>query len=153
MDKAKGIVEKIEKKTSAAGKEYYFATIGAVRFLFFDQKIAEYEGKEVEIEYEIKTDAKGTTYWGRFPGAAKPAGTAAGIRRGMSPEELKQKAIQIKITAKTMCFSYAKDLVIAKLAANPDELPPSTEQITKELDAYIKFMLGLLVGNMKELEG
>ena len=149
MEKAKGIVTKIEKKTTAAGKELTFATIGGVRFMFWDKKIADYQDKEVEIEYTTETNEYGTTFKGNFPGQAKTGG--APMKRGASPEELKQKAIDMKLRTKTMCFSYGKDLVIA--FNRPEALPRTPEEIIKEMDVYIKYMLGLVAGNIRELEG
>lgn len=147
MEKAKGIVTSVEKKVSAAGKDYFFAIIGGVKFLFFDKKIEECKDKEIEVEYTIKTDDKGTTFFGNFPGQAKSGGGAP--RRGSSPEELRQKAIDMKLRTKTMIFSYAKDLVIAR-KAGLDAL--NAEGICIELDIYIKHMLNLVAGNIKELE-
>jgi hypothetical protein len=148
-EKAKGLCTKIEKKTSAAGKDYYFATVGGVRMLIFDNKIEDYQDKEVELEYTIKTDDKGTTFMANFPGAAKTGGGAP-PKRGTSPEELKQKAIDMKLRTKTMVMSYAKDLVISRnggaLTLNPDE-------VVKEMDVYIQYMLNKVAGNIKELDG
>ena len=143
-EKAKGIVTKIEKFTSKAGKDYYFATIGGVRMLFFDSKIADYQDKEIEVEYTEKTDDKGTTFMGNFPGQAKTGG--APMKRGSSPEELKQKAIDMKLRTKTMCFSYGKD------AAN--HLHPqgaSKEEYWVTMDFLITKMLEKCAGNIKEL--
>ena len=150
-EKAKGIVTKIEKFTSKAGKDYYFATIGGVRMLFFDSKIADYQDKEIEVEYTEKTDDKGTTFMGNFPGQAKTGG--APMKRGSSPEELKQKAIDMKLRTKTMIFSYAKDLVIAFKHGPTGDKAMTAEEITKEMDVYIQHMLKLVAGNIKELEG
>jgi hypothetical protein len=149
MEKAKGLCTKIEKKTSAAGKDYYFATVGGVRLLIFDKKIEDYQDKEVELEYTIKTDDKGTTFMANFPGAAKTGGGSA-PRKGTTPEELKQKAIDMKLRTKTMVFSYAKDIVLANCDPRGTRDP---EAICKEMDVYIKYMLGLVAGNIKELEG
>ena len=145
MEKAKGTVTNIEKKTSAAGKDYFFATIGGVKFLFFDTKIADCQGKEIEIEYTTKTDEKGTTFFGNFPGQAK---TASPIKRGLSPEELKFKAIDAKLRTKTMCFSYGKD------AANHlcSEGTPK-EEYWATMEYLITNMLKMVSGNIKELEG
>jgi hypothetical protein len=107
IEKAKGVVTAVEKKTSAAGKDYFFATIGQVKFLFFDSKIQEKLNQEIEIEYTTKVDDKGTTFFGNFPGQAKTSSPAP--RKVSSPEELKQKAIDMKLRTKTMCMSYAKD--------------------------------------------
>ena len=146
-EKAKGLCTKIEKKTNAAGKDYYFATVGGVRMLIFDKKIEDYQDKEVELEYTIKTDDKGTTFMANFPGAVKSAGGGA-PRRGTTPEELKQKAVDMKLRTKTMIFSYAKDLVLHREGAkllNPEE-------ICKEMDVYIQHMLKLVAGNIAELK-
>lgn len=149
-EKAKGVCTKIEKKTSAAGKDYFFATIGGVKMLFFDKKIEEYLNKEIEVEYTIKTDEKGTTFFGNFPGQAKSGGGAP--KRGVSPEELHFKKIDAKIRTKTMIFSYAKDLVIANgFSGDKAAIPP--DAICKEMDVYINFMLGKVANNIKELEG
>jgi len=149
-EKAKGIVTKIEKFTSKAGKDYYFATIGGVRMLFFDSKIADYQDKEIEVEYTEKTDDKGTTFMGNFPGQAKTGG--APMKRGSSPEELKQKAIDMKLRTKTMIFSYAKDLTIANQPPGGNGHPPRLpEEACKEMDVYIQHMLKLVAGNIREL--
>jgi len=150
-EKAKGIVTQITEKTSAAGKNYYFATIGGVKFLFFDSKIKDYLDKEVEIEYTEKNDDKGTTFFGNFPGAARSGGGGA-PKRGSSPEELKQKAIDMKLRTKTMIFSYAKDLVIAN-RLGPEVISVTADDICKEMDVYIQYMLKLVSNNIKELEG
>uniref|UniRef100_A0A6M3J0N8 Uncharacterized protein n=1 Tax=viral metagenome TaxID=1070528 RepID=A0A6M3J0N8_9ZZZZ len=150
-EKAKGIVTLIEKKTSAAGKEYFFATIGGVRMLFFDKKIEDCIDKEIEVEYTEKKDEKGITYFGNFPGQAKTGG--APMKRGSSPEELKQKAIDMKLRTKTMIFSYAKDLVIAFKHGPTGDKAMTAEEITKEMDVYITFMLNKVANNIKELEG
>ena len=149
MEKAKGVVSKIDKRTSKAGKDYYFATIGGVDFLFFDSKILDYLDKEIEIEYTQKTDDKGTTFFGNFPGQAKTGGGAP--KRGSSPEELKQKAIDMKLRTKTMIFSYAKDLVIENKASSGVRRDPT--EITAEMDVYIQYMLKLVANNIKELGG
>ena len=147
-EKAKGIVEKIDKKTSAAGKDYFFATIGGVKFLFFDKKIEDTLNTEIEIEYTTKTDDKGTTFFGNFPGQAKTGG--APVKRGASPEELKQKAIDMKLRTKTMVMSYAKDLVIAN-RLGPEVISVTADDICKEMDVYIQYMLKLVAGNIREL--
>ena len=145
-EKAKGIVSKIDKKTSAAGKDYFFAHIGGVKFLFFDKKIEDFLDKEIEIEYTIKEDDKGTTFFGNFPGQAKTGGGAP--RKGTSPEELKQKAIDMKLRTKTMCFSYAKD------AANHLHPQGATkEEYWATMEYLIQKMLEKCAGNIKELEG
>ena len=147
MEKAKGIVTQIEKKTSQAGKDYFFVTIGGIRFLFFDKKIEDCLDKEIEVEYTTKTDDKGTTFFGNFPGAAKTGGGSP-MKRGSSPEELKQKAIDMKLRTKTMCFSYAKD------AAN--HLHPqgmTKEEYWATMDFLIGKMLEKCAGNIRELEG
>lgn len=149
IEKANGIVTKIEKKTSQAGKDYFFATIGGVRFLFFDKKIEECQDKEIEIEYTEKTNEKGTTFIGNFPGATKTGSGA--LKRGLSPEELHFKKIDAKLRTKTMVMSYAKDLWIANHKQN--EMGTEPEASCKEMDVYIKYMLGLVAGNIKELEG
>ena len=147
-EKAKGLVESVEKKASAAGKEYFFAVIGGVRMLFFDSKIQDMLNKEIEVEYETKTDEKGTTFFGRFPGSAPKTGGAP--KRGSSPEELKQKAIDMKLRTKTMVMSYAKDLWIANHKQN--EMGCDPKEICAEMDIYINHMLGKVAGNIKELE-
>ena len=144
MEKAKGIVEKIEKKESKAGKDYFFATIGGVKFLFFDKKIEDMLDKEIEIEYTEKTDDKGTTFFGNFPGQAKTGG--APMKRGASPEELKQKAIDMKLRTKTMCFSYGKD---AASHLHPQGTPK--EEYWATMDFLITKMLEKCAGNIKEL--
>lgn len=146
-EKAKGMVTAVEKKTSAAGKDYFFATIGGVKFLFFDSKIQEKLNQEIEIEYTTKVDDKGTTFFGNFPGEAKPQGGSP--RKGSSPAELKQKAIDMKLRTKTMIFSYAKDLVLANHHTQSQVDP---EAICKEMDIYINHMLKLVANNIKELE-
>jgi len=145
MENAKGIVTKIDKKTSAAGKDYFFATIGGVKFLFFDKKIEDFLDKEIEIEYTEKMDAKGTTFFGNFPGAAKTGGTP---KRGSSPEELKQKAIDMKLRTKTMCYSYAKDA-----ASHLHPQGTSKEEYWATMDFLIQKMLEKCAGNIKELGG
>jgi hypothetical protein len=149
-EKAKGVVTKIVPKESKAGKKYWFVTIGGVEFLFFDAKIVDFDQKEIEVEYTIKTDEKGTTFFGNFPGVQRTAGGGAPPKRGTSPEELKQKAIDMKLRTKTMVMSYAKDLVISRnggaLTLNPDE-------VVKEMDVYIQYMLNKVAGNIKELDG
>jgi hypothetical protein len=144
-EKAKGIVTHVEKKTSAAGKDYFFATIGQVKFLFFDKKIEESLNKEIEIEYTTKVDDKGTTFIGNFPGQAKSSSPAP--RKGSSPEELKQKAIQTKISAKTMIFSYAKD---AANHLHPEGTPK--EKYWETMEFLINNMLAKVANNIKELE-
>ncbi len=144
-EKAKGLVTSIEKKTSAAGKDYFFATIGGVKFLFFDKKIEECKDKEIEIEYTTKQDDKGTTFFGNFPGQAKSSGGGA-PRARTSPEELKQKAIDMKLRTKTMCIAYAKD--------GANHLHPqgaSKEEYWATMDFLINKMLEKCAGNIKEL--
>jgi hypothetical protein len=148
MEKAKGIVTEIVTKTAKSGKDYWFVTIGGVKMLFFDSKITEFLDKEIEVEYDIKTDDKGTTFMGRIPGSSKPSGGAP-PKRGTSPEELKQKAIDMKLRTKTMIFAYAKDIVIANHAQR--QLGYDPEALVKEMDVYIKYMLGLVNNNIKEL--
>jgi hypothetical protein len=144
IEKAKGVVTHVEKKTSAAGKDYFFATIGQVKFLFFDSKIQEKLNQEIEIEYTTKVDDKGTTFFGNFPGQAKTSSPAP--RKGSSPEELKQKAIDMKLRTKTMCFSYGKD------AANHLHPQGTTkEEYWATMDFLITRMLEKCAGNIKEL--
>lgn len=145
-EKAKGVCTAIEKKTSAAGKDYYFATIGGVKMLFFDSKIMEFKDKEIEVEYTVKTDEKGTTFFGTFPGQSKSSSAAP--RRGTAPEELKQKAIDMKLRTKTMIFSYAKDMVISGRAGKPF----TAAEVIPEFMEYIKTMLTDVANNIKELE-
>jgi hypothetical protein len=152
MEKAKGIVTEIVTKTAKSGKDYWFVTIGGVKMLFFDSKITEFLDKEIEVEYDIKTDDKGTTFMGRIPGSSKPSGGAP-PKRGTSPEELKQKAIDMKLRTKSFILSYAKDLVVARrkeVGISADGNTP--EDIVKEMDVYIKYMLGLVAGNIAELK-
>lgn len=144
-EKAKGIVTKIEKKTTSAGKEFYFATVGGVRLMIWDKKINDYLDKEVELEYTTETNEYGTTFKANFPGAAKQGGAP----RKMSAEELKFKAIDAKLRTKTMIFSYAKDIVIANAGTTA---PLSPNAICKEMEVYITFMLGKVAGNIAELK-
>jgi hypothetical protein len=147
-EKAKGVVTKIVPKESKAGKKYWFVTIGDVEFLFFDAKIVDFDQKEIEVEYTIKNDEKGTTFFGNFPGVQRTAGGGTPPKRGASPEELKQKAIDMKLRTKTMCYSYAKD------AAN--HLHPqvaSKEEYWATMDFLIQKMLEKVAGNIKELDG
>ena len=149
MEKAKGVVTSVKKFTSKKGNDYWRAIIGEVEFLFFDSKIADCEGQEIEIEYTIKTDDRGTTYSGNFPGSGRPTGGGF-QKKGTSPEELKQKSIDMKLRTKTMIFSYAKDLVISNHGDSGSRIP---ESVTAEMDVYIQHMLKLVAGNIKELEG
>lgn len=148
-EKAKGLVTAVEEKMSAKNKPYFFATIGGVRMLFFDAKIKDCLNTEIEVEYTVKTDDKGTTFMGSFPGAAKSSGGAP-PKRWTSPEELKFKAIDAKLRTKTMIFSYAKDLTIANFEKDSVR---SSDAICKEMDVYITFMLNKVANNIKELEG
>jgi hypothetical protein len=146
MEKAKGIVTEIVTKTAKSGKDYWFVTIGGVKMLFFDSKITEFLDKEIEVEYDIKTDDKGTTFMGRIPGSSKPSGGAP-PKRGTSPEELKQKAIDMKLRTKTMVFSYGKD---AASHLHPQGTPK--EEYWATMDFLITKMLEKCAGNIAELK-
>jgi len=146
-EKAKGVVTKVDKKTKKDGSgSFYIVTIGGVEMLFFDSKIEGMIDQEVEVEYSISSNGK---FIGSFSGASRPSGGGAPPRRGSSPEELKLKAIDMKLRTKTMIFSYAKD--IATSIHGHDPVQKDVFWIT--MDYFITRMLEKCANNIKELEG
>jgi hypothetical protein len=140
-EKAKGEVTEIKEIPKKDGSgSFYAIKIGGVEMLFFDSKIKDYLHKEVEVEYYLKNDK----YFGSFPGA-KSGG--APLKRGTSPEELKLKAIDIKVRTKAMLMSYAKDSAMHCLPAGTKE-----ETFGKTMIYFFNEMVEKFKNNMEELK-
>lgn len=144
-EKAKGVVQKIDKREKKDGSgSYWIVTIGGVEFMFFDAKIADKLDEEVEIEYFVSSQGR---FIGNFPGSERPQG--GGFRKG-SPEDLKFRKIDAKIRTKTMCLAYAKDIAIAYIRRNSEDVTP--EKAWTIIEYLSNHMLRTVERNIKELE-
>lgn len=123
----KGVVEVVLNKFKQDGvTPYYVIVVDSKEYYDSKGVFKDKKGQEIEFEWADSNDGKITFI--NLPGSARSGGGG----RAKSPEELKQQA-------KSFALSYAKDQMVAIIAATA-HLVPELPIINTDMGERIKYL-------------